>query len=238
MSWFSRRQPKPPKPVGLAPPGLESGLHRSPGLSLLSAELEKRPIRAILDLGPSSTGTVKFLSRFCDNISIQDLFHSSAPQSGARSTIFRFDAGAVRALPEERERFDVILLWDLLHYFERSEIGSFVARLAERCREDTLDFLLASAIAPIPLTPIRFQVHDSETLLYQVPSAERVASAPHPRRRADHGGLQPVASLPAAQRSPGVPLPLCRHRLRERGERCGRASGCRGRGILPLLRLR
>ena len=176
MSWFSRRRPRSPRPVGLGPPGLEDGLHRSPGLALLSAELERRTTRAILDLGASSTDTVRFLSRFCDNISIQDLFHSVEPRSGARSTIFRFDAEAVRALPGGGERYDLILIWDLLHYFERSRLPSFVARLAERCHEDALVFLLASAVAPIPLTPIRFRVHDRETLLYRLPSAERVAS--------------------------------------------------------------
>ena len=106
MSWFSRRQPKAPKPAGLAPPGLATGPHRSPGLAILSAELEKRPPRSILDLGASSTETVRFLSRFCDNIHVQDLFHSSETRSGARSTIFRFDAEALEALSEVEEALD------------------------------------------------------------------------------------------------------------------------------------
>ena len=176
MSWFSRRQPKAPKPAGLAPPGLATGLHRSPGLGILSAELEKRPPRAILDLGASSTETVRFLSRFCDNIHVQDLFHSSETRSGVRSTIFRFDDEALEALSEAQEAFDVVLIWDLLHYFERPRLASFVARLAAGCRDDALVFLLASAIAPIPLTPIRFKIHDRETLHYQLPSDDRVAS--------------------------------------------------------------
>ena len=175
MSWFSR-QPKTPKPAGIAPPGLATGLHRSPGLALLSAELEKRRPRAILDLGCSSTDTVRYLSGLCDHLSVQDLFQSSETRSGVRSTIFRFESDAVEALPAASERFDVVLIWDLLHYFESPRLAPFVAELAARCREDALVFLLASAIAPIPLTPIRFRIHDRETLHYQVESTERVAS--------------------------------------------------------------
>ncbi len=176
MSWFSRRQSNVPKPVGIAPPGLATGLHRSPGLELLSAEIEKRRPRAILDLGCSSTDTVRYLSQLCDNLSVQDLFQSTETRSGARSTIFRFAADVVAGLPDPGERFDVILIWDLLHYFDGPRLAPFVAQLAAHCREDALIFLLASAIAPIPLTPIRFRIHDRETLHYQVESTERVAS--------------------------------------------------------------
>ncbi len=175
MSWFNR-QPKIPKPAGIAPPGLATGLHRSPGLELLSAELETRRPRAILDLGCSSTDTVRYLSGLCDHLSVQDLFQSSETRSGARSTIFRFGPDAPGTLPDDGEKFDVILIWDLLHYFEAPRLPPFIAELAARCREDSLVFLLASAIAPIPLTPIRFRIHDRETLHYQVDSTERVAS--------------------------------------------------------------
>lgn len=177
MSWFSRRRPKDDRKAGeIAPPELSSGVQRSPGLALLSQELAKRPPGAILDLGSSSTETVQFLSRYCDNISIQDLFQSARPPAGARATIFRFDDGALQALPEAGEKFDLILVWDLLHYFERSECAPLIDRLAARCQPGALVFLLASAIAPIPLTPIRFKVHSVELLDYHLPSEERVAS--------------------------------------------------------------
>lgn len=181
MSWFKRRKSIDDDSRGGASPGSESrgllsGLHRSPALAILVDELTRHPPRSILDLGTSSTENVNFLSRFCDQISIQDLFQSTEnTRSGSRSTIFRFEEDVIRSLPGEDERFDLVLLWDLLHYFERAHIPRLIAELKRRCREDALVYLLASTVAPIPLTPIRFKIHDSETLDYFVAAGGRAA---------------------------------------------------------------
>lgn len=183
MSWFlGRSKPKSDKAEGIGLPGIATGLHRSPGLALFVAELANRPPRAILDLGSSSTETVGFLSRFCDNISIQDLFQSARAQSGTRSTVFRFGDDITSALPTEGGKFDAVLIWDLLHYFDRSRIGAFVDLLAARCHDDALVYLMASAISPIPLTPIHFKIDREDMLFYQVASKER-AESPQLRTR-------------------------------------------------------
>lgn len=181
MSWFWHRKPAARDSRGEASPGSESrglvsGLHRSPALAVLAAELARHPPRSILDLGTSSTENVRFLSRHCDQISIQDLFQSTDnARSGSRSTIFRFEENIVCSLPAEEEKFDLLLLWDLLHYFERSHIPRLIAELTLRCRPDALVYLLASTVAPIPLTPIRFKIHDGETLDYFVAAGARAA---------------------------------------------------------------
>ena len=145
-------------------------------MDLFTRELTRNPPTAILDLGSSSTETVRYLSGFCTNLSILDLFQSASSQSGARSTIFRFSDSICNTLPDGGDGFDAVLIWDLLHYFDRPTLDPFIRRLARCCKPDALVYLMASAIAPIPLTPIRFRIHDRQSLLYQMASETRAES--------------------------------------------------------------
>jgi hypothetical protein len=188
MRWFQRRKPlddetRSQASPGSESPGLVSGLHRSPGMAALTDELARYPPRSILDLGTSSTENVSFLSRYCPAISIQDFFQTTRhARSGSRSAIFRFDETVVDSLPAADDKFDVVLLWDLLHYFDRRHVPRLIDELGARSRRGALIYLLASTLAPIPLTPIRFKIHDRETLDYLVASADR-AAAPQLRTR-------------------------------------------------------
>jgi len=170
MSWFSRR-----KPVveALGPTGLASGVYRSPGMERLAKELDHRHPDSILDLGPSSTENVGFLSRYTPNLSIQDLFHSACDEAGKRSTAFRFGDPDSLELPAAGERFDVVLIWDLIHYFEPAGRQPFVARLAAHCAPNALVFLIASSSAAIPLIPIQFKIASPDSLHYTLPEDER-----------------------------------------------------------------
>ena len=173
MSWFSR-----PKEMAeaLGPTKLVSGVYRSPGLARLGKELDHRRPEAILDLGASSTENVKFLSRYSTNLCIQDMFHSAC-EAGLRSQAFDFGAADELQLPAGGERFDVVLMWDLIHYFQPTERRRFIRRLRAHCRQDALVFLIASSSASIPLAPIRFRVESSDSLHYTLPEGDRLEPA-------------------------------------------------------------
>lgn len=170
MGWFSKR-----KPVveALGPAGLTSGVYRSPGLERLSRELDHQRPGSILDLGASSTENVGYFSRYTPNLRIQDLFHSACEETGRRSTAFRFGATDSLELPAAGERFDVVLIWDLIHYFEPAERRPFITRLATHCEPEALVFLMASSSTPLPLIPIQFKIASEDSLFYTVPEDER-----------------------------------------------------------------
>jgi len=164
-----------PKPRG-EPPGptrLESGVHRAPGLATLCDGLAGEKARSVLDFGPSSTENVEFLSRLVERVQIQDLFRSCGGTYGARAEIYRFPAVERIALPEDGP-YDAILLWDLLHYFEPSQIPPLVARLGRLSRPGSRVLLIASAKVPIPPTPVQFKIAGRDRLVYRVATDQRL----------------------------------------------------------------
>ena len=171
MSWFSRR--KPARPAS-GPSRLETGVHRSPGLARLCQDLGRCRPESILDLGASSTENLALLSRYTANLCIQDIFHAACEESGVRSTAFRFPDVESIELPAG-DRFDVVLMWDLLHYFEPGEVPRFIARLAGVCQPEAQVLLIASSVASIPLVPIRFKIEAEDALHYSVAEGERMA---------------------------------------------------------------
>ncbi len=175
MSWFfSHRKPRGEYPAGV---GVTQGPHRSPGLAALAEELSKRRTGAVLDLGASFGENLRFLSRFSANIVIRDLVSARGERlNGPRASLFQIDVDALD--DSDETRYDVILLWDLLHYVESSELGRFVGRLARLSRPGTLVLLLASGSTPIPLTPVQFRIQDGANLVYDVPTERR---GPAPR---------------------------------------------------------
>ena len=173
MSWFSRRK----APVeALGPAELRSGVYRSPALSRLGKELGRRRPGSVLDLGVSSTENVRFFSQFTSNLSIQDLFHAACEDPGRRSAAFCFGSAESLELPARQERFDVLLIWDLIHYFEPEQRPRFIARLSRYCRPEALIFLIGSSSARIPLEPIQFKIESADTLYYTVPEGGRMES--------------------------------------------------------------
>ncbi len=174
MGWFSRRGPR--QPIDSTPLDVVSGVHRSPGLGQLCREMERHPPRAVLDLGSPSTENLRFLSDTGGNVSVGGLFRGASDSGGPWSALFRFEDVETLPLPESDAPFDVVFLWDLVHYFEPAVFAAFVGRLAPLCRPSTLVLLSASATAPIPLVPIHFKIESRETLRYQLPSDERAAS--------------------------------------------------------------
>lgn len=183
MAWFfSKRKPKGQQPSSEV---LDTGSHRSPGLEMVAAALLTHARHSVLDLGASSTHNVELFSRLTDDVMVAGLFQScvgSEGRSGHRSRPFRFDDSVLEILPEAQEQFGAVLLWDLAHYFDAELFDRFTERLEECLEPGAMIYLMASNNAPVPLTPISFQVEpgrlrygklESCSLHYQVPEGER-----------------------------------------------------------------
>ena len=190
MGWFNRKKPRGQMP---GPSGIVSGIHRSPGFGALCDALEERRESTVLDLGPSSTENVQFLSGLGANVQIQDLFRSSGGSLGTRAEIFRFPEASELPLPETGD-FDAILLWDLLHYFEVRDIEPFIARLIALSRPGTLLLAAASATAPIPRSPLQFKIVDRAQLEYILNEEGHVPAPELTPRRVERllPGFQPL----------------------------------------------
>ncbi len=172
MRLFSRAKPQGQRP---GPTELVAGIHRSPGLKHLCGRLRNQPEPSVLDLGPSSTENLAFLSDLGAKVQVQDLFRSCGGEYGSRVDRYTFPDVAEVSLPEEGA-FDTILFWDLLHYFERPQIKALMARLQPVIKPGGEMHVIASATAPIPPTPMQFRIVDAEQLEYQLFSDSRMAA--------------------------------------------------------------
>lgn len=172
MSWFRRN--KPPS-EGSGPTGIGPGRYHSPALASLCEELDGHRLDAVLDLGASFNENLEFLSRICDHIVIRDL----AGQRGGDTTAPRastLEIDPADLVQDDDDRYDLILLWDLWHYVAPEDVPRFTAGLVRLCRPAGWVFLMASASAPIPSSPMRFRIHDEQSLDYEEPSSQRLPS--------------------------------------------------------------
>lgn len=176
MSWFFKSG-KPQGRQGSAM-SFETGSHRSPGLAELCKEMRERSDVDVLDLGTSSTENVQFLSGFTSNVTVLGLFQSCVGQEGGqRSDVFRFDEEAAKALPKGNEQFDIVIAWDLLHYFDNAGFAEFNRGLSRLCRPEALVYLLAANHAPVSREPIHFRIEKEDSLFYTLPDGESSGSA-------------------------------------------------------------
>ena len=162
MGWFSSRKGRRKESAGK----IYEGPHRSPGFEEICHFLETEPAYSVLDLGASSTESVEFISDLCDDLIVQDVFHSTRAASGVRSEIFRFESAKDVSLPNPEQKFDVVLMWDILHYLAPEDRGPFIERLALNCAPNAMVLLSASSIAEIPPEPIHFKVLRRDRLEY------------------------------------------------------------------------
>ncbi len=169
MSWFFKGR-KTQKHQGSSM-GLETGSHRSPGLAAICHEMRERGEVSLLDLGASSTENVQFFSGFTSNVTVVGLFQACSGQgaNSQRSNAFRFDENAIEALPKGKEQFDIVIAWDLLHYFDSQELVEFNRGLRRLCRPEALIYLLASNNAPIAKQPLHFRIEGEDSLFYTLP---------------------------------------------------------------------
>jgi hypothetical protein len=140
-------------------------VHRSLALAELLDSLRPGSRHAVLDLGPSVSANVKFLSTLCCRIRIADLHRSLSSESIESRRSEAMNALWERLLPlAPDERFDVLLAWDVFDYLRPDQVSSLMARLAPACHEETLALVLVSTRPTIPAVPPRYRILDREHL--------------------------------------------------------------------------
>ncbi len=160
MSWIFGRKKDQDRDVA------EAGeIFTSPGMAIVAERLKRQPGSAVLELGAPSTESLAFLAKHGHDVEVVDLYHSSSP---ARSGALRglLPAAAQLPLPEGEARFDVILMWDLLHYIDPADRRLFGARLAALAKPGALVFAFASSSREIPTAPIHFRIEAADRLRY------------------------------------------------------------------------
>ena len=175
--WFTKKRFKRGAEAGK----LSDGLHHSPGLELIYEHFAQDSPAAILDLGTSSKRNLDALSELTDDLLILGCFHA-AHESGARGERFDFGDPESIDLPDRHEEFELILLWDLLHYWRRrKDAEAFAARVVDRLAPGGLILAQASAQVPIPPVPIQFKIAGRNKLDYEL-ADNRVPSPALPMR--------------------------------------------------------
>ncbi len=152
-------------------PHPEPVVQNSLGLSALCRRLEGSGGCNILDLGPARGSNVEFWSRFCGSIYIADLYSSMPlPESVADPDLPWPNWDLIIGLPQGC-RFDVILAWDLLNYFELSAVAGLVDYLTRFCRPGTAIFFLIFDLREMPEEITAYRIVDESHLRYEYKSA-------------------------------------------------------------------
>lgn len=146
--------------------GGDHGEREHPSLALVHAIAPIRPHGGfVLDLGSASGANVSFFAELGCKLFIADLnsslFSAGTPADRAEA----LDLALGRDIPEG-ERFDLILLWDLLDYLDDPEIRILAARLSPLCRDGALLYSMVSIRKEIPDRPSRFEIRATDTISY------------------------------------------------------------------------
>lgn len=160
MSWIFGRKKDQERETADA-----SEVFTSPGMAIVAERLKRNPGSAVLELGAPSTESLAFLAKNGHDVEVVDLYHSSGP---ARSGALRgfLPAASQLPLPEGEALFDVILMWDLLHYIDAADRRHFGNRLAVLARPGAIVFAFASSSREIPSAPIHFRIEAADRLRY------------------------------------------------------------------------
>lgn len=137
--------------------------------------------KTILDLGRPSGDNVRFFSDYNCRLFISDFFDSLAREgTAARQNTAAFSDACSRLLEfPAGTYFDLILLWDLLNYFNLAEIGILTNSLRCRCRPGTRIIALLSTYRSMPDEPFRFVASDGARLRYELATKARRDSPRH-----------------------------------------------------------
>jgi hypothetical protein len=137
--------------------------HCSLALQELLAAL--RPGSRVLDLGPSVSANVKFLSALSCRLRIADLVRSLAAEPVESRRPEAMGALLEKLLPfAPDERFDALLAWDVFDYLRPDQVSSLMARLTPACPPEALALVLVSTQRTVPATPLRYRILDREHL--------------------------------------------------------------------------
>lgn len=162
MTLLHSSRPKPP-----VPPEDDGRIaHHTLALTELVSWLERKPGLTVLDLGAASGGNLAFLSRYTAHLHIADIYQTLRNRYGRVPV----DAPVLdRCLSTQLPAgpFDLVLVWDLLNYFDTEQLEVIGKHLARVTSDEALVFSLINTRRQMPDRPLSFEIADDSTLIYK-----------------------------------------------------------------------
>lgn len=144
-------------------------LRHSNGLRELTRAWQREEGLAILDLGPTSSANISYVSSLGQKVLHEDLLLASADSRFQISTENgpELNTAAFLAvnLNYPADSLDGALLWDLLDYLPADTLQPLVSRLAQSFKPGGMALAYFHARAePTPQPRLRYHIHDAEHL--------------------------------------------------------------------------
>ena len=136
-------------------------LYRFPGLWNVLSHTQAIEDSSILDLGYDNQTNGKGLLNYANTVIAENLPALMSIRDGKS----RFQLNSKSIVFNEPMVFDVILAWDLFHYFPDNEITTVAERIRQHCRPGTLIHTICYSTPEIALKPRVFYLQKEEEVL-------------------------------------------------------------------------
>ena len=143
----------------------------SPVFRSLAHAIPEEKKYVILDIGSACGPNIEFFSRFNCKLYIADAVDSLIRlKPGTEEDPVDLDAEIRTLLPYDgSERFDAVLLWDMVNYLDPEVCSALVSRLRSLVSHGAHLHAFVSALREIPDKPASFRIVSEEKMEYDVP---------------------------------------------------------------------
>lgn len=189
MDWLGKVRGAVGAAPGAARPGAGDAagagpavLRHSNGLRELTSSWQREQGLAILDLGPTSSANIRYVSGLGQKVFHEDLLLASADTRFQRPSeegpVLDPAAFLTANLTYQPESLDGVLLWDLLDYAPEPLLQPVVNRLAASFKPGGMALAYFHArVEPGPSPYFRYHIHDGENLELRSGTARPLARA-------------------------------------------------------------
>ena len=134
--------------------------HRSPGLTAIYNEVKSPTKHRVLDLGPLVAANLNFFSGLKCQIYFENLdgFIDEHKILSSDNLIFQLEKFLTEH--DSSQKFDIILIWDLLNYLPLQVVTSLFNLLGSYCKPNTLLHSIKYTTGKIPANPAKFKITD------------------------------------------------------------------------------
>ncbi len=145
---------------------------RSPVFRSLVRSIPNDRKYIVLDIGPAWGPNIQFFSRFSCKLYIADVAKALVGlTSGTEEHPVDLGASLRSLLPYDgSERFDAILLWDVVNYLDRAVCRALISHLRGFSHPDTYLHAFISALREIPQEPGSYQIVSDDQIECVFPS--------------------------------------------------------------------
>ncbi len=135
--------------------------HRSPGLTAICNAVKGREQVQVLDLGPCVSANFDFLSQLGCHLHFENLTDQMAFSIAPQSTkVAPLDLPQFLDYIKPKQKFSVVLAWDLLDFIDNEQLAAIIQRLAPHLAPNTLLYSFNYLGARRPAQPAIFRILD------------------------------------------------------------------------------